>query len=499
MRNIKRCGGVALAAVALAGWGSGARAGIIVGTLSTSSGASIPAPDVQAWITEWVPATTPKLVVLTECYGGNALPDFTGNSTAVISATSAFQQATYGYFDMGSASALGPDVPAAMKTAQNVLDGGSERQAPTETPIFGGGLALGSYSLDNATAAGDVQGRQVLVYAGQPDGGKLATDAGLLNTIAGNFTTVPAQAATSVEGVGDKAVAPWTLPGTPAGLQGAISASGGTLAAAADPTKVQFALYATDHGGLRNVAVDLNRSSSAPTLNNTIRVVDTVPPAPPPPPAGLPLPALPGTGLTQNFQTFTSDKVTVLNPNTPISGSQGTSPDLVDNIPCFSILVPFDAFNTAPQLVGGALAPGLTAATDLIHQGGVFGGAAAWTLYLQNVATGVTVSEPCTFELLYNPTTDVTMDAGIRVCFQVQLAGVFPDSDTPGFQGIFLNDTYNVSVVNNWGRDFDVTEFSQENPSISNIVPEPIAAAPLALPMALLGRRRWRESMVSSC
>jgi hypothetical protein len=103
-------GGWVLASVSFCGAGA-ALGDNIVGTLSSNTpaaypvgvyNASVPAPDVATWITMNVPAASKSLVVLTECYGGNAASAFGAANTAVVSATSPFQLAQYGGFDSGA-------------------------------------------------------------------------------------------------------------------------------------------------------------------------------------------------------------------------------------------------------------------------------------------------------------------------------------------------------------------------------------------------------------
>ncbi len=223
--------------------------GVIVtrGTLSTSSGSSIFDEDLVKWIDEFIPATSPRLVVLTECFGGDKVGDFSASpnlgNTAVASATSPGEQATYGGYDSGASGAL---TPGAGRTGQTVHNGGVGAKANSETPSTGGGLALGDFSLENTSATGAVKSRHILVYAGQPDAGA-GRDVDQRNAIKNAFA---GQANTTVRSAGGAGGGGWDNAGTAAGLRSALKSIQTEINNSADPSSEQFILYVTDHGDL---------------------------------------------------------------------------------------------------------------------------------------------------------------------------------------------------------------------------------------------------------
>src|SRR5437667_5618118 len=67
------------------------------GTVSTSSGASIYDDDLANWIDQSIPVSSNRLLVMTQCFGGNSELAFAGKAnTAVISATTTDQTSKYG-------------------------------------------------------------------------------------------------------------------------------------------------------------------------------------------------------------------------------------------------------------------------------------------------------------------------------------------------------------------------------------------------------------------
>jgi hypothetical protein len=341
--------------------------------------------------------------------------------------------------------------------------------------------------LSPAGAAAAVQGRQVLVYAGQP-GGPNNNDVNQLTSIQTNFKaeTGAKPPLTTVSSIGDNANAPWQNPGDAYDLQNQIQMAGSAISGAANPNKQQFLLYVTDHGGLRNVATNLNRTSSKSTPNTVVAVKNDPLPAPLAFPD--PYPPVNGSGiatpvpLVQNFQTFVPGvggfDPTQLNPNGQGSQQPGS--------PVFSILLPFsdptDLKNLTP---GGILNPGAAAPSS-------------WTLYLQNTVAGMPNAVLTgSFEDLYTPDStiaangaytynaanDANKDAGVQVNFQIKIAGTYPQPNDPDgiFNGIFLNQTYNVYLVNNTGLDWNVGEFGQDLSLVAPGVPEPGCFSLLAI------------------
>ena len=483
-----------LALLATACFPASASADYIVGTLSTSVGDSIPSADLAAWINDSIaPTKAQQLDVLTECFGGNTAQAFpnTLKSTAVLSATSPGQLATYGGYDLGAAMAL---KPGAANTGATVQAAGVAAAKSGETPISAGGLAPGAFSLQSTAAAGAVQSREVLVYAGAPDGAAGTTDAGLRDIIAKNFKgelAINVRTIGGTDGAGGGA-AGWTSEGSAAGLKSTIAAAGAAIAAAANPAKEQFVLYATDHGGLTNVAKGLNRSApttanTAPTPNASVLVNDSSMN-----PAGTVF-----VNLVKNFVSFTKLDAPPgnINHNAPGGGSippPPTSP--VASSPVFSILVPFS--NNAA----------LTPADDL--RPNALGGNASWLLDL--VKPGGDVSKPAdiiatlvdSFQQTYNPAggnafnaaADLTKDSGIRVSFQ--LPGQPGDNDA--FDKLFYNQTFDVYLANGTGTDYRVGEFAQAAPQVAP-VPEPASITLLSIPLALMLVKASRHRRPIAC
>ena len=320
----------------------------------------------------------------------------------------------------------------------------------------------------------------MLVYAGQPGGN--GTDVAIRNTISANWNN-KLDTVTTIGATGGGAGG-WANEGSAFGLKSAIDAAGKAINAAANPAQQQLILFVTDHGGLRNVATDLNRSApnialvgggSAPTPNTFITV---------PTQAFSPNPNLVTfTTLTKGFTTFGAGIVT--NPNAPQNpGSLPSAAQLAS--PVFSILVPFSNNN--------AITPAL-----MLHMGGTVN----WELDLFNPVLNQSLFLPDSFQVVYNPSDpagnkfvaadDLNKDAGIRIEFQ--LPG---QPDGMDFQDFFFNANLDVSLANFTGTDYNIGEFAQENPALSPLsVPEPssivLCAGPLMIPLMLMwvrGRRR---------
>ena len=228
-----------------------------VGTLSTSIGDSITDTQLADWIDELIPPATSgqRLIVLTECFGGDKVDNFAGKAnTAVISATSPGETATYGGYDDDAAAAL---KPGATNTGATVHAAGSGDAKAT--PTTGGGLAPGGFSLAPvATPTDMIESRHVLVYAGQPDGGGGTTDVMQRDTIKANFA-----GDATVTTVGGAGGGGWDHPGSAKGLRAALKAIGDDIANDPMPTKEQFILFVTDHGDLHKK--DANNTITVPS------------------------------------------------------------------------------------------------------------------------------------------------------------------------------------------------------------------------------------------
>jgi hypothetical protein len=481
-----------------------------VGTLSTSSGSSIPSPDVYAWLQKYV-TNGKMLLILSECFGGNALAFMPGaGNIAALSATSANQLAQYGGFDVAAAQNLKPYTPPAPATsAQTVFDAGNANKGAGETPQAAGApfLAPNAFSLISTNAVGTtVAGRQVLMYAGVPDGGGNTTDAAQLNTITTNFA---GEANTTVTGVGDNAANPWTGgAGNAAGLQMAIKTAGTNITAADQ----QLILFVGDHGGARNVAAGLNRSAGAMATPDNA-VTSPGPAAQGPGNNNNPLtPAVPAgpilgqnpVQLVQNFQTM---PVMPVNPNVQISGSQAHMGN-VDSTPSFSILLPVNyddpIAGSTPDPVNLASNLSLNPPTDLVTNPNLAGTTGDPTSYFilclvnTNPANNAAYYFYSSFETTYRPMPDdVNFDEGLRVAFQVTagLGGAPIPSNNPAFASIFFGQTYDVYLYNLTGADWDIGEFAQDNPSIAPTVPEPATALlGITSSFLMMMRRRRRDA-----
>lgn len=472
-----------------------------VGTLSTAMGSSIPSPDVAAWLKKYVPAATNQLLILTECFGGNALAYIPAAANlAVLSATSQNQLAIYGGFDSGASGALKPYTPPALATsAQDVYNAGVASAIANntgETPTVGGAgfLAPANFPLISTNAnATTIQARQVLVYAGKPDGGQNTNDVFQLNTITTNFK---GEANTTVTGIGTDSSAPWSGgPGTAAGLQMAILTAGSNISTSAIPNaNQQLILFTGDHGGVRDVAAGLNRSaagSATPTNAVTSPAVAL-------PPAGLP--ATPvgdpdATLITSNFNTLQSMPV---NANIQL-GSQAASRN-IDDIPCFSILLPLNDLDPAKNMaiadpVNKAANLSLTPPPNLCENPANTinpNNLSFFVLGLVNTANNAVLYYYSSLETTYIPSPDdLNYDEGLRVGFQITngLNGLPIPSNNPNFASVFFGQTYNVYLFNFTANDYNVGEFAQDNPSIP--APEPATALIGALPLLMImGRRR---------
>ncbi|MFI5459089.1 MAG: hypothetical protein ACHRXM_26980 [Isosphaerales bacterium] len=461
-----------------------------MGTLSTSVGAEIPSADLSTWIDSGLAASAAnELLVLTECFGGNTAQAFTPNAnnarlhTAVLSATSPLQLAYYGGYDKGSTKALAPGVGV---TGQTVQDAGIMTKAAQETPTIVGNLQPKDFSLELTKLGGAIQGRQVLVYAGSPDGGGGTTDAGILKTIQTNFqgqymTSVLAIGGTNGNGGG---AAGWKYEGSAAGLKNAISDAASAINGAANPSQQQFVLAVSDHGGVRNVATDLNRSVpnifgiSAPTPTVSKLVADS---------SKLANPNF--VELTKNFTAFAPMPFHATAAPTPGGPSSGRLPPNAEQMasPVFSVLVPVSDN------------PALTPLDNLRPNQN-----ANWVLELKdtkNILQPLFLTD--SFQSVYNPSggnafnavDDLTKDAGIRVNFLV---------DAENIGNWFFNATFDVFLANLSGTDYKIGEFAQDNPQFAASVPEPssivLCSGPvaLALVMTLRRRRPWYRATSSS-
>lgn len=388
---------------------------VVQGTLCTSKGDSISSDQLNAWINELIPGGNQRLLVMTQCFGGNAATSFAGTpGTTVISATSPGQTAKYGGYDDDAANALKPQ---AGTTAGNVHTAGTAGKHSSETPTTGGTVAPGGFSLAPVPAApamaDPIHSRHVLVYAGQPGGGGGTSDVAQRDKIAMNFAGQPNTTVTSVGGAGGGG---WTQPGSAAGLRQALKDIGTAISGSANPTKEQFIMFITDHG-------DLHKKESTAT------------------PVGIGGPAL----LVPSYQCFSS--TLELDPQILSDDPQ--------NSPGFSILLQLQS-------------PVSESNSPLFGPG-------SFALTLDNPSlTGTDYFLPSFFDVFVElDGSGIVGDApgeGIRVMFQL------PDPDTTSpFVSSFFDVFYDVSLTNNTGTPWFVQEFSQDSGNILKPVPEPTA------------------------
>jgi len=216
------------------------------GTLSTSAGADITANQLDQYIGSFINPGSNRLLVFTQCYGGDTATQFAGQSnTAVASATKQGQEAIYGGYDDDAAGAL---TPAPGKTGQDVHNAGKAGKDADEDPTTGGGLPLSSFDLSPVDPVnGPVKSRHIVVYAGQPD----ATDGRDWDQAWNIFNNNYAPPGSTVTLVGGESGGGfWDQPGTATGLRDAIKQAGEAIDASDDPDAEQFILFVTDHGDL---------------------------------------------------------------------------------------------------------------------------------------------------------------------------------------------------------------------------------------------------------
>lgn len=425
-----RCARTLMVIALIAAVQSVASAQVRQGTLATQPGtASIKSNDLAAWINEFIPAATNRLISMTQCYGGNSAASFAGQAnTAVISATSPGQLAYYGGYDNDAAGAM---TTGAANTGATVHAAGTAGKDPRETPSTNGGLAPGAFSLAPVNpVAGPIKSRHVVIYAGQPDGGNGTSDAAqraaIMAGLAGPNTTFH-----TAGGAGGGAGG-WTHAGTPAGLRAALAAAGAAITGGGNPAAdEQFILAILDHGDLHATAA----------VAQPVAPSQTVP-------------------LYPNFQTFTP---TELDPQ-----------DLSDdpyNVPGFSVFLPYYGMYTAPE--GSQFAPG------------------AFTLHLDNVTPSGTDYHLDSFfdvfvELDGSGIIGDYPGEGVRVQFEL------PDPDTSGpFVSSFFDVFYDISLTNNTGNPYMISEVSQDTGEMVKPLPEPGTFVLLAFAgAAILNRRR---------
>jgi hypothetical protein len=391
----------------------------------------IPGQEIAAWITQFIPIESQKLLTLTQCRGGDMLADFAAPDAniAVISATSPRQNAYYDGYHTTAALEL---KPGSGRTAQTVHDLATAAKKPNETPATAGALAPGSFSLENTSVSGDVRSRHVLIYAGLPE----AKDNADRDAIIGNFQ---GQFNTSVATIGSGGTGGWSLAATAENLRTAIKQVGQTMAASADPSKEQFILFAGDHG--------------------TARLIEELPD---------PVTVTPGNGIKgANFPSFTDAQIE--------SSELGAPGDTAGG---FSVFIPFeDGFTHAipdPFNYESFFKPG------------------DWSLTLHQAGEEAVLEQLDLFEEIPYEIGDPA--SGGNTIGDVEGEGVylFFPIDFATFTAEDFNTTLDIDIVNSTSGaslgSYDIASFQQESGALARL-PEPAAPLFLMLSLALTLRR----------
>jgi len=223
-------------------WGDPVPSGLV-----TQSGPAISGEQLRFLLDTHVPTDNAKstLVLLTQCYGGNMVDLFEGRAnTAVLSATSEGQRAYYGGFDDDAARELRPEGwHDSDKLFDRAVSGSELRETPRKIGPNVSLVHVQEHPFATDEESGEILSRHIVVYAGQPDGGRVHNDEAFLKTIRENFEGQPNTDVTSVGGTGEGA---WDYPGTFEGLRDALREK---IKPVMNPNE-QFILFVTDHGTL---------------------------------------------------------------------------------------------------------------------------------------------------------------------------------------------------------------------------------------------------------
>lgn len=425
---------------------------VLDGTLSVPDGNGNPitGSQLRMWMNDLVPPNVKGLLILTECYGGNVAANFTGadNNTAVISATSGGQTATYGGYDSGASNAL---APGAANTGQTVHAGGTAtRDTANETPTTAGGLAPNGFSLA-PVGTNDIESRHILIYAGIPDN-QAGRDFDQRDKIKMNFAG-QAPPGTTITTVGDAGMNGWDKPASAAELRKAIKEIGDTIAGSANPSKEQFVMFVTDHGDLHNKEVV--GATVAPSTSTGLTGV---------PSFGLSLPGSPAP-----LQLL----------------------DDPNNVPGFSMFIDLYTMGlTTPNTGGGFFDPGDWELTLTPDMGAPFMIDSFFDVFTELSIDGFDGSSSIVGD---------TPGEGIRVYFPFDGLGGRPSESI--FAGSFFDIFYDVDIANFTPQgpgihsgSYLISEFSQDTGNISKLepIPEPGTAlwGLVGLAAGLIRRRR---------
>lgn len=230
--------------------------------------------ELAAFIDEYIPLESKKLLIFTNCYSGYFAthplfdrPDFATMSSQVPGETAA----TSG-FHLEASLALKPQNG---RTAQHVYDAGysGRWRAPGETaekPMRGqdsngkNQMALSEFSLEKVTPTGDVRSRHILFYIGREIFGKWRdpVTGEAEKDLQGNFVNISeaidrdrikeafkGEDNTTVRTVGCRPGDPgWDHPGRKRDLEIAFQKVKEEFDKSADKSKEQFIMWVGDHG-----------------------------------------------------------------------------------------------------------------------------------------------------------------------------------------------------------------------------------------------------------
>lgn len=170
---------------------------------------------LQALLDQYAATAHSRLFVLTQFYGNDLWADLIARpQTAALAATAPDRKPVYAGYDQDAALAL---FPAADRTSAAVHQAGVAGQDTRETPQQGG-VAI---SLAPTAAAGPIQRRQVLIYAGLPDV-RGPWESAQRDIIRANFTGASDTPVAAIGGGGGNG---WDRPATLAELRAALSAA----------------------------------------------------------------------------------------------------------------------------------------------------------------------------------------------------------------------------------------------------------------------------------
>ena len=207
-----------------------------VGILPAASGPWINERDLRRLLQLYVPDYQSMILAFTQCYGGAFTDSFTDfPRTSILSATMAespWELSYYGGYHDDAARAVSP---GAGRAASDIHNAGVRGKNGREHPVQAGVPV----SLESASPTGLIQGRNIVVYGGQPNNMDFAD----FSNISSNFLGQPN---TMVLGLGGAPAAGWNFAATLENLTMTLS---GHVRPRMDANR-QFILFITDHGGL---------------------------------------------------------------------------------------------------------------------------------------------------------------------------------------------------------------------------------------------------------